>query len=666
MNHPSTKKMAQEPKFEDFEELKVHLKDVKHVIDSLSLTAIRIGNYIVLLKSDFDLNISREPYIALMLLLNLNSGQYFARLWNETVASGIATETDLIMEVCRNHFCQGNPCLGLLQKKEPNQPEAEYLVSHTPVPRKVAKTCTKFLGKDVEGNVMTCTDCLKLEVPSQVGPDILVKTELKTADAVEENGIDMSETSIDQKLSDCKEEYISDGSVGYDVLAQETDVKVENGTRKLKNPSVKRKSQIKRVDGSAECPICNYIVPRAGGGIFRHMKTEHYWGRFQCNQCETKVESAGDLIKHIAEQNHTEKPLVYCPCCRKRKHVDEIKSHYEKCVKAIGTKTECPDCGKSVYNIVKHKQNLCPKREKKNKTAEPKNNVKVSSKCPWCPKVFEYTVNFIRHKKVKHFWGQFMCRQCGRHDEFATDLVEHMEEQSHKEDPLVDCPQCKRSVHYCNIQSHYEDCITSYMEALLKASKDAEGKLLTCTICGKMVKGNKRMKSHEKIHMREKGMTEDEAQTTLFYHCDKCGKKVVSRNSLRLHMKNVHEVVPATCPICGITFESSNRMQYHKKKEHNSLHCEHCDYTCEAKGKLKMHMAKHFAPKFKCNYCEKMLKSKTSLEAHEREHTGERPFQCKTCGKGFKSDSALRTHTKHVHKILTPGMKPIVPRVRNK
>ena len=650
---------------EDMKELKVDLKDVKSVIDSLHLSATRIGSYVILLKSDFDLNISHEPYIALMLLLNLKSGQYFARIWNETIASGIAIKAAQIMEVCRNHFGQGNPCLGVLQKKESNKLEIEYLVSHTPVPRKIAKTCNKFLGKDVERNVRTCADCLKLEVPPKFGNNVLVKTELKSADPTEENEIDMSETIIDHKLSDYKEEYIDDGSIDFDVLAYEAEVKVENGTRILKNQSVKRKPHRRRfiktrIDGSAECPICHYIVPRAEGGIFRHMKTEHYWGRFQCNQCETKVESAGDLIKHIiAEQNHTEKRLVYCPCCRKGRHVKDFQSHYEKCVKANCKKTECLDCGKSVYNIVKHKRKLCPNREKKNKTDASKTNIKVANKCPWCPSVFNFVGNFTRHKKVKHFWGQFMCRQCDSQAEFASDLVKHIKEQSHMEDPLTDCPHCKSSVHYGDIQSHYEVCISKYNEAILKTGKDAQKKVLTCTICGKMLTGYNSMKAHEKIHMREKGVTD-------FCHCDKCGKKFVSRESLSKHIKNVHELVPRTCPVCGLTFEGTSKMLYHKRKEHNFLQCEHCDYTCEAKYKLDMHMAKHFAPKFKCSYCEKMLKSKISLEAHEREHTGDRPFECKTCGKGFKSATTLLTHTKHVHKILTPRMKPIVPRVRNK
>ena len=61
-----------------------------------------------------------------------------------------------------------------------------------------------------------------------------------------------------------------------------------------------------------------------------------------------------------------------------------------------------------------------------------------------------------------------------------------------------------------------------------------------------------------------------------------------------------------------------------------------------------------------------MLKTRKTLLIHEREHTGERPFTCSVCSNGYKSDNVLSTHMKHVHGILTPGMKPIEKRVRKK
>ena len=82
--------------------------------------------------------------------------------------------------------------------------------------------------------------------------------------------------------------------------------------------------------------------------------------------------------------------------------------------------------------------------------------------------------------------------------------------------------------------------------------------------------------------------------------------------------------------------------------------CEHCDYITDSNAKLKAHMRRHLDPEFKCSYCGKMLKTKKSLEAHEREHTGEKPFKCDICGNGFKSDGVLLNHKQGVHKVFGP------------
>ena len=55
------------------------------------------------------------------------------------------------------------------------------------------------------------------------------------------------------------------------------------------------------------------------------------------------------------------------------------------------------------------------------------------------------------------------------------------------------------------------------------------------------------------------------------------------------------------------------------------------------------------------SYCEKRLKNKTSLAAHERQHTGEKPFPCSICAAGFASNSGLGQHMRGVHKIAARG-----------
>ena len=62
-----------------------------------------------------------------------------------------------------------------------------------------------------------------------------------------------------------------------------------------------------------------------------------------------------------------------------------------------------------------------------------------------------------------------------------------------------------------------------------------------------------------------------------------------------------------------------------------------------------------------------MVKSKQALIAHEREHTGERPFKCAVCGNEYKSSNVLQVHMKNVHKVMKPGWKPLANiRVRKK
>ena len=280
--------------------------------------------------------------------------------------------------------------------------------------------------------------------------------------------------------------------------------------------------------------------------------------------------------------------------------------------------------------------------------------------CSVCSMTFGTYNKMSYHRRRTHFWGVFYCPQCHWKENFAKDIVEHMQLKDHLRDQFIKCPICKEKYPMMEVGPHYEECVFK-----------GDGKNTMCTTCGKTFYDSKGYNRHMKVHLRAQGLSEEDAKMVLYYYCDRCGKRFTQSTDVKNHIKRVHEGIktPSTCPICLLTFDTESKMRRHKMLEHpadEKYQCQHCGKNCGNLSTLNIHMRKHEEPQFKCSFCKKMLKSQKSLVIHEREHTGERPFKCSMCGNSYKSSDVLGTHMKYVHKILTPRMKPIEKRFRKK
>ena len=105
-----------------------------------------------------------------------------------------------------------------------------------------------------------------------------------------------------------------------------------------------------------KCPWCAKIFSATSGGLDIHRKTVHFWGNFKCPTCNAKSHFAKDLIEHMQAEGHTDDPLVNCPQCRNRYHVDEISAHYMTCVSSGWKLKKCLRCKKkfSQEELVAH------------------------------------------------------------------------------------------------------------------------------------------------------------------------------------------------------------------------------------------------------------------------------------------------------------------------
>ena len=633
---------------------------VQDALDNLPLTWVKIGDYIVVMNDKTDIIIGGEPYLARQLWFNIKSGKIISRLWDQTVSLCKVASVAQFSEVCLAHF-KGRPCLGYPYFEE--NCEQNYVVSQTPILRKISRACVKLLSPGTAASIISCPECLKLKPSASKEEMADIKT--FTEDVCAPTAMMEVDTCINETM------FKGDGEEDYSIKVE--DKSLFSSAETTSSHTQKKQEEVEHPESpdfeqvlvTSEQPEGEYLpieenVAKSGTEKRVYLpcdKRRKNEGQYACDtdDCGYRTKKKWNLQVHCKQLSHISSQLPHhtisdetemgntnglsltCQSCgmtfNDRRRYEIHKSSHGSGQDPL-YKT-CEVCGKAVQCRQFRKHML--------RTHNVTGNFFVQ--CHWCEKKYS-AYRYHTHAMRKHFYGKFICEKCPFSGYFAKDLIAHMN-LDHEEDSCARCPSCKKEVLLTDLQSHYRSCILSK----LRASEELFAQPEMCTKCGKTFTNRNSWATHKKSHLRKEG------DDSLSYFCDKCDQKYASINSLRNHVRTVHENIRFSCSLCKMTFNNVQTLQSHNVTKHSTdkrYECKVCGVRKPNEWHLRRHERIHSDSQFQCSFCPKKLSSERNLADHERLHRGEKPFKCSMCSAAFVSKRGLGAHTKGAHKIEGP------------
>ena len=253
-----------------------------------------------------------------------------------------------------------------------------------------------------------------------------------------------------------------------------------------------------------------------------------------------------------------------------------------------------------------------------------KHKLQKNYKCLQCGEQFSWKGEYHRHLATHGAEGAMQCVICKELLFGNESLEDHI-----KTHPQYRCHVCEETYYDINafnqhVRQHKVKKHNEYSCPVCKElfeNKDAlaqhvqqhkEERTYKCELCGSAFGWASALERHDLICGQGTQKTQ-KRQKRLTFQCHICGKKVLNKQNLKLHLWT-HE-------------EQNNR-------EKNPL------------AALKK---KHPKDRNQCDICGRLCATPSALRVHQRKYTKEKPFECPLCNKRFGQKSGLDSHHRTVH-----------------
>lgn len=171
---------------------------------------------------------------------------------------------------------------------------------------------------------------------------------------------------------------------------------------------------------------------------------------------------------------------------------------------------------------------------------------------------------------------------------------------------------------------------------LAALSRARAGRLTVCEICEKPFSCQSALEIHLRTHTKERP-----------FICQICQRAFTTKGNLKQHLltHNITDIpeqmlAPVTSPKNSHSTSSSpSSSPTPSDSQVVSTQKRVSDVVDASEPPSKRAFPRHW-----CHICQKQFSSASSLQIHNRTHTGEKPFACNVCGRAFTTKGNLKVH----------------------